>query len=179
MKIFATLFVLAVLSGCSTTPSSSTGAQQPDSPLRALCDAGDYHGAMRALPGVMEGWAEYTRHTGNTAEGAAGFELSTTLAQIAASGDADWGKILDDPEIPYECKTSMIFEILESRLARGSVWSPNRELIIMPQSGNLGSWGEINALLEKALSEQDGSANESQPVRSETNRTSSAAGSRR
>ena len=178
MKTFISVSMLTVLAACSTLTPGPAEPDQPESPLRALCDAGQYHAAMRALPKVMDQWAEYTRRTGNTAEGAAGFEYATTLAEVAAKGDQHWGRILDDPEIPYEYKTSMIFEILELRLAKGGVWSPeNRDLIIIPRSGSLGSWAEVNALLRKALSEPDGPANGSQC--SETDRTSSAAGSRR
>jgi len=152
--------MLATLTACSTLTPVPAEPDQPESPLRALCDAGQYHAAMRALPKVMDHWAEYTRRTGNTAEGAAGFEYATTLAEVAAKGDQHWGRILDDPEIPYDYKTSMIFEILELRLAKGSVWSPeDGNLIIMPRSGSLGSWAEVNALLRKALSEQTAAGN--------------------
>ena len=88
---------------------------------------------MRALPDVMDAWARYTAATGRTAEGTAGFEYATTMFTIAEKGDADWGKILADPKIPYVYKTEMIFEIVEARLGKGAVYLGNRTNIIMPR----------------------------------------------
>ena len=49
-------------------------------------------------------------------------------------GDADWGKILDDEEILYEDKTRMVFEILETRLGKGSVYIGNENNFIVPRA---------------------------------------------
>jgi hypothetical protein len=102
--------------------------------LRELCASGKYHEAMRALPKVMQEWAEYTKRTGETVEGAAGYECGTTLTTIAEKGDGDWGKILDDPAIPYAYKVEMIFEILEARLGKGAVYVGNRDNLIVPRN---------------------------------------------
>ena len=109
--------------------------KQPETTMRALCEKGDYHTAMRELPKAMEQWTEYTKRTGNTAEGAAGFEYVTTMLAIAEKGDAHWGKILDDPEIPYKYKTEMIFEILETRLGKGAVYVEDKRNFIVPRLG--------------------------------------------
>jgi hypothetical protein len=90
---------------------------------------------MQALPKAMDDWAEYTKKTGRTAEGTAGFIWMMTLSNIAEKGDADWGKILDDPRIPHIYKTEMIFEILEARLGKGAVYLGNKKNIIIPRHG--------------------------------------------
>jgi hypothetical protein len=150
---------LAVAVGCATTGDVSKLPEQPETSVRALCEKGEYHEAMRALPRAMEDWAEYTAKTGRTAEGAAGFEYMTTMMAVVEKGDADWGKILDDPDIPYNYKTEMIFEIAEARLGKGASWSPyHTEVVIVPRSKRASSWEEVNALLRNVLSEQDAAA---------------------
>jgi hypothetical protein len=130
-------------------------AEEPETIVRVLCEKGEYHKAMQALPKAMEDWAKYTEKTGRTAEGAAGYEYTTTMMAIARKGDADWGKILDDPNIPYRYKAEMIFEIAEARLGKGASWSPyHTEVIIIPRSKPAKSWKEINNLLQNVLSEQ-------------------------
>lgn len=107
----------------------------PNEPLtqsRDLCAVGEYHAAMRALPEVMRQWGEMTKLTGSTYEGAASFEFASTMFSIAECGDAEWGKILDDPAIPYSYKTHMIFEILEARLGKGAVYLGNKDNMIVP-----------------------------------------------
>lgn len=105
----------------------------------------DYVEAMRSLVHEMAEWEAYTQRTGSTAEGAAGFAYSTTLGEVAGVGDAQWGAILDDPDIPYEYKTDLIFEILETRLGKGAVYIGNEDNIIVPR------WGPID--LDKAMIE--------------------------
>ena len=76
------------------------------------------------------------------------------MSMIAGRDDADWGKILDDAEIPYVYKAELIFEIAEARLGNGSAWSPwYTDVVIVPRSGPVGSWKEVNGLLRKALRE--------------------------
>lgn len=97
----------------------------------------------------MKQWEDYTDRTGETAEGAAGFEYSTTMATIAEKGDADWGRILDDPAIPYEYKVEMVFEILEARLGKGSVYVGNRDNLIVPRKGRIDLDREMIKLPDK------------------------------
>lgn len=125
-----------LLVGCATAvPPPDTAAVEPQTPLRDLCDSGRYHEAMRALPGAMRQWAAYTERTGRTCEGAAGYEYATTMMAVAIHGDADWGKILDDPDIPYAYKTEMVFEILETRLGKGAVYVGSRKYLLVPRLG--------------------------------------------
>ena len=115
-------------------PDLGTSQQdEPESTVRMLCEKDDYYAAMRELPKAMDEWAEYTKRTGRTAEGAAGYLYVTTMAGIANNGDAFWGRILDDPEIPYAYKTEMIFEILEARLGKGAAYVGNRKNFIVPR----------------------------------------------
>jgi hypothetical protein len=93
---------------------------------------------MRALPTAMRQWDAYTKRTGETSEGAAGFEYSTTMFTIASKGDADWGRILDDPAIPYEYKVELLFEILEARLGKGSGCVGRKETLIVPRHSAAG-----------------------------------------
>ncbi len=131
------------------------GPQEPDSQIDELLRAHRYHDAMRALPDEMDAWAKYAEQTGRTAEGAAGYLYATTMFRIAARGDTDWGAILDDPSIPYRYKTEMLFEVIETRLGKGSAWSPSdADFIIIPQVETADSWDEINRMLRKALGEQ-------------------------
>lgn len=160
------LLVAAALTGCTTVTPVSDGPSEPESPVRALCDNGKYHEAMRELPKAMAVWGEYTKRTGRTAEGAAGYLYATTMFTIASKGDTDWGKILDDPDIPYNYKTKMIFEIAEARLGKGASWSPyHTEVVIIPRSKQASSWKELNALLRKVLSEQGAAADADKPRR--------------
>lgn len=155
MKQVAIMLCLAVVTGCVTTGDVSKLHEEPETPARMFCERGDYHKAMQALPKAMEDWAKYTEQTGRTAEGVAGYEYATTMMAIAHKGDADWGKILDDPDIPYNYKTEMIFEIVEARLGKGASWSPyHTEVVIIPRSKQAKSWKEVNALLQNVLSEQ-------------------------
>lgn len=124
--------ILAFLSGCAATAEFSNVPGGGKDPLE-LCDKGDYHEAMRELPKAMKGWAEYTKRTGNTCEGAAGYLYATTMSRISSVGDAHWGRILDDPEVPYEYKTDMVFEILEARLGKGAVYVGNKKNFIVPR----------------------------------------------
>ena len=130
--IYLAPFYVAVAGCCQTGPVPDT-VKEPDSPVRTLCEKGQYHAAMRALPKAMKQWAEYTQCTGETAEGAAGYEYSTTMFAIAEKGEKEWGKILDDPDVPYEYKTEMIFEILEARLGKGAVYVGNKDNFIVPR----------------------------------------------
>ncbi len=117
-------------------PGAATAAPQPnDARLQAALTQGHYHLAMRELPPVMDQWAQYTRRSGETAEGAAGFTYGRTMDAIVAHGDSQWGAILDDPEIPYVYKTEMIFEILEARLGKGAVYMGNDKNLIVPRHG--------------------------------------------
>ena len=150
MRDYLTFAVMlsVVLGGCSQRRPSGEAVMEPESPLRNLCDAGRYHEAMRAIPDVMDAWARYTAATGRTAEGAAGYVYTTTIFTIAQRGDADWGKILDDPEIPYIYKTEMIFEIVEARLGKGAVYLGNRTNIIIPRFGRIDLDKEMIRLAE-------------------------------
>jgi hypothetical protein len=121
------------ITGCSTLPQRANTPSQPETPICELCAVGKYHAAMRTLPRAMQQWAEYTKRTGETAEGMAGHQYSTTMMAISERGDADWGKILDDPEIPYEYKAEMVFEILEARLGKGAVYVGNKDNFIVPR----------------------------------------------
>jgi hypothetical protein len=134
MKQTWLILLTVVIAGCATVPPLAKSPQEPVSPVRGLCDRGKYLDAMRALPKAMTEWSKYTEKTARTAEGAAGFEYSTTLSAIANKGDSQWGAILDDPNIPYEYKTAMIFEILETRLGKGSVYVGNKSNLIVPRA---------------------------------------------
>ncbi len=165
--LYASLaMVLAAMTGCTTTRSLSEAPKEPESPVRMLCEKGKYHEAMRELPKAMVAWGEYTETTGRTAEGAAGYLYATTVFAIANKGDADWGKILDDSDIPYNYKTEMICEIAEARLGKGASWSPyHTEVVIIPRSSPARSWKEVNSLLRKVLSEQGAPADADKPRR--------------
>ncbi len=136
-KITASFFFLVCsfhLAGCAASGSEPTLVQPPASGLlRELCDKGDYHAAMRELPKVMAQWDEFTKRTGRTCEGIAGFLYVRTMPKIAEKGDLHWGKILDDPDIPYVYKTEMIFGILEARLGKGAVYLANKQNFIVPR----------------------------------------------
>ncbi len=133
---FISVFVVLILPvGCATVTSVSGVPREPESTVRMLCERGEYHAAMRELPKAMAEWEDYTKRTGRTGEGTAGFLYWTTMFATAQKGDAHWGKILDDPEIPYEYKTELIFEILEARLGKGAVYVGNKSNFIVPRTG--------------------------------------------
>ena len=149
------MLLAAALTGCASAPRVAEGSREPDYSVRALCEAANYHEAMRRLPKAMVAWDEYTRRTGSTSEGAAGYLYSTTLFEIAARGDDAWGAILDDPDIPHDYKVEMIFEIAEARLGKGAAWSPyHTDVVILPRAYPAQSWSEVNVLLRRVLAEQ-------------------------
>jgi hypothetical protein len=134
MKTLTAIWACVACVGCAgLSPQTTNAPVQPESPVLQLCAGGKYHAAMRALPPAMRQWEEYTKRTGETAEGAAGYEYTRTMFTIAGKGDADWGRILDDPAIPYEYKVEMIFEILEARLGKGAVYVGNKDNLIVPR----------------------------------------------
>jgi hypothetical protein len=155
VRPFVLVIELLLLAGCSTVPGTPAAPTDEAARASSLAGVGDYHGAMRALPGEMAAWDEYGRATGSTAEGAAGYLYSTTMSAIATDGDADWGKILDDPGIPYGYKVDMIFGIVEARLGKGSAWSPwHTGVVIIPRSASVHSWREVSDLLRQAITEE-------------------------
>jgi len=121
------VFIMLLLHACGK-PDEDIRTGVTDSPKQR-----DYHQEMRRLPEEMKIWAEYTKRTGSTAEGAAAYGYARTMGEIAIKGDADWGKILDDPDIPYKYKTDMIFEILETRLGKGAIYLGDYENLIVPR----------------------------------------------
>ncbi len=155
MNMLRALFpvlLITLLAGCATVPAVSI-PQEPVSSVRELCEKGAYHAAMRELPKAMAEWTEYTKRTGRTAEGAAGYLYAVTMFTIAEKGDAHWGKILDDPEIPYVYKTEMVFEILEARLGKGAVYVANRRNLVVPRMGLIDLDKEMIKLSEEGSSE--------------------------
>ena len=152
---------IMLLGGCAMSSATSDPVREPDTSVYVLRQQGRHHEAMRELPKAMAAWERYTERTGSTSEGAAGYLYHETMWSIAKEGDADWGKILDDPTIPYEYKIDMIFEIMEARLFVGSAWySPQADAVIMPRSGSVASWEEVNDLLRKHINEQQVEAQE-------------------
>ena len=123
------------LAGLAAGDRGSEGREVPipTESARDLMLQGKHHEAMRMLPGLMARWEAYTRATGHTQEGTAGFEHHTTLEGIANSGDAAWGAILDDPEIPYAYKVELVFEILEARLGKGAVYVADEHHLVVPR----------------------------------------------
>ncbi len=109
------------------------GIYEPNTLAGEFCFQGRYQEAIRALPKDMAEWEKYTALTGSTSEGAAGYLHYRIMSEIAMKGDAEWGSILDDPNVPYEYKTEMIFEILENRLGKGSVYHGNSKNMIIPR----------------------------------------------
>lgn len=129
------LILIVFLINNSVSARPSDAIKEPKSSVLLLCKEKKYHAAMRELPKVMAAWQEYTKLTGRTSEGAASYLYTTTMFTIASKGDADWGKILDDSEIPYNVKTDMIFEILELRLGKGAIYVGNQDNFIVPVPG--------------------------------------------
>jgi hypothetical protein len=82
--------------------------------------------------------AEYEREARKTGHSVAVMSGSLdfhTLQFTADRGDAHWGSILDDPDIPYRCKTGLLFAIIEARLGKGSVYSEDADHYVVPTSG--------------------------------------------
>jgi len=153
IKTIAVVFCLSVFSlnfsGCSKNTVSVQEIREPENMLRQLCTEGKYHSAMKELVKSQAEWQAYTEKTGKTHEGAAGFEYMYTMMHIVSEGDAHWGKILDDPAIPYVYKTEMIFEILEERLGKGAVYMDSERNFIVPRFG----LADIGAVIEERKSE--------------------------
>ena len=136
--------VAAVLPACHSTRL----AVDDDGEVRRLLAEDRYHEALRQLPAALAEWHELELEAGHSFEGAAGYLYSTALLQTAVRGDRDWGVILDDPAIPYHYKSDLVFEILENRLGKGSVYSASRDLFVIPRSGPVNLATDMNTLPE-------------------------------
>ena len=128
-KTFALLTVCVLLAGCRTVPVD--GFQQGHRHLEKK----EFHAAMRSLPEAMAEAERKASRTGHSVNVHSGSIDAHTFEEVAFRGDQDWGRILDDPEIPYEYKTAMVFEILELRLGKGAVYSGNHSNFIVPRFG--------------------------------------------
>jgi hypothetical protein len=98
------------------------------------------------------------KKTGKYYEGAHEFLHGLVMGRAAAFGDSQWGAILDDSEIPHRYKTEMIFEILEARLGKGSVYLGNSENIIVPRERRVDLDREMIRLPERKSSEPPATA---------------------
>jgi hypothetical protein len=148
------LLVLAAASGCQTVvPKQKEAPWGISGRTRDLAEKGQFHAAMRLLPDAMRQWDEHIERTGETHEGAHGFLYHHVMGLLVQNGDAQWGGILDDPEIPYVYKTEMVFEILEARLGKGSVYLGNKETIIVPRKRRVDLGTEMIRLPETGDSE--------------------------
>ena len=101
---------------------------------RALAEKGEFYASIRSLPDDIAKWDRCIAVTGRSFEGSRGYLRSHVLDLVSLNGDAEWGKIWDDPKIAYRMKTDILFEILEARLGKGSVFLGNDETIIVPRN---------------------------------------------
>lgn len=131
--------------GCST----GSHIYDPHSAVRALLAKGDYHGALILLPEAMAESRREAAATGHSFAVMSGSLDAHTLQSIAARGDIHWGRILDDPDIPHHYKTGLLFEIVETRLGKGSVYAPDNDHFVVPVSGPV----DLDELWERLGSE--------------------------
>ncbi len=124
------IVALLILTAVGCTPNI-----QQKSPVYThdLLEQGRYLEAIQLLPQRMNEWHIREKEIGHSFEGAAGFEYHKVMQMIAEKGARDWGRILEDPEIPYEYKTDLIFEILESKLGKGAIYLGNSNNWIVPR----------------------------------------------
>ncbi|MBS3763251.1 MAG: hypothetical protein KGZ25_08120 [Planctomycetes bacterium] len=150
--LVANSVLLCFLAGCVSYFPETHDPELLGSRVAHHCKQARYHQAMVELQPAMIAWEKYTERTGRTLEGAAGYLYATTMFNIAEKGDKDWGAILDDPQIPYSYKVNMLFEIAEMRLGKGAAWFPcGSGIVIIPASGRLKSWTEVNEQLKKYI----------------------------
>ena len=143
-KVRSLMLCLVLIMGCATprpsgwpTVANSEEALEQalsdvDENIRNCLDAHDYHGAIRLLPREATIWGKLMKKTGKSYEGAHGFLHGLVMGHTAAYGDSQWGKIIDDSEIPYRYKTLLISSVLEERLGKGSVYWGNKDNLIVP-----------------------------------------------
>ena len=147
-------FLLTYSTGCHQATQLNEGAAQVredyDDLVRNLLDEGRFHEALRRLPQAEAQWSEEMQRAGHSFEGASAYLYSSVMFTIAAAGDSDWGKILDDPDIRYDYKTDLLFEILEERLGKGAVYAGNDENYVVPASGPIDLDTESLRLVEPA-----------------------------
>ena len=128
-QTFALLTVCILFAGCRTLPVDAFHQ------VHRHLEKKEYHAAMRSLPKAMAEAEREARRTGHSVNVHSGSIDAHTFYEVAFRGDQDWGRILDDPEIPHGYKTAMVFEILELRLGKGAVYSGNHSNFIVPRSG--------------------------------------------
>ncbi len=141
-EAFALLTVCILLAGCRTHPVDVF--QQ----VHRHLEKEEYHAAMRSLPRAMAEAESEARRTGHGVNVHSGSIDAHTFYEVAFRGEQDWGKILDDPGIPYAYKTEMIFEILEIKLGKGAVYVGNHRNFIVPRSGPINLRKEMIKLPE-------------------------------
>jgi hypothetical protein len=121
---------LLLLAGCGSAvlvPERDLGSE-----VRARLVEGDYRAALRLLPAAMAECEREADRTGHSVAVLSGSLDAFVLQTIAVEGEADWGAILDDPGIPHRYKTGLLFEIIESRLGKGSVYAEGEDRYVVP-----------------------------------------------
>ena len=129
IAIFLPLFILTI-SGCSGVHSR---VKRADDQYTDHLAKGRYHLAMLELHTHMLVAEEESKRTGHSVAVHEGGAYANTLLTIASIGDAYWGQILDDPDIPYSYKIDLVFEILEFRLGKGAIYAGNSQNYIVPR----------------------------------------------
>jgi hypothetical protein len=120
-----------IQASCGAAPDTRDSHEK----VRALLEEGDYHGAMKLLPEAMAESEREAAASGHSVAVMSGSLDAHVLQSIAESGDAHWGRILDDPDIPHHYKTGLLFDIIESRLGKGSVYEGGGGRYVVPASG--------------------------------------------
>jgi hypothetical protein len=134
LTLLAIMFVVPERANVWALYAQDVPPWEIDRQTRQQLEAGRFHAAMRLLPDADRQWQAYTARTGRTEEGAGTLLHSRVMAAVAKTGDAEWGLILDDRTIPHRYKTEMLFEIVESRLGKGSVYLANTQTIVIPRN---------------------------------------------
>jgi len=156
MRHFKLSFFLILAWGvsCRTASAPAAHPEQFDpcnfsEESRTRAERGEFHAAMQLLPADLRKWDECVANTGSSHEGARSFLKFHVIDLVSTKGDAEWGAILDDANIPYGNKTEMVFEILEARLGKGSVYLANEETIVIPRKHRIDLDKEMIKLPEK------------------------------
>ncbi len=126
--------VVVFAAGCGSTVL--VPERDPGPTVCGLLEKGDYHAAMRLLPATMAEYEREAERTGHSFGVISGSLSLHALEFIAEEGDAHWGSIFDDPDIPHQYKTGLLSTIIEIRLGKGSIYMEDgADHYVVPMSG--------------------------------------------
>jgi hypothetical protein len=132
MKKFNLLILLAFYLLTTSCNKASNVTSDPKTEIKELIDKKCFYQALKAMPEAMLYFDKEQKEISFGVKDLPNLNNSNIFSLIANAGEKDWGKILDDPDIPYEQKTNLLYEIIKCKLGKGSIYLYNSKNYILP-----------------------------------------------